>query len=86
MYTCSHLVSWKPPASQFNIDVSSPNFFEESIINEIIEFKKVETARPESINEELEELDANLDIRKTIKAQLVVCNTVYYLRNRLFTE
>ncbi len=68
MYTCSHLVSWKPPASQFNIDVSSPNFFEESIIKEIIEFKKVETAKPESINEELEELDANLDIRKTIKA------------------
>ena len=68
MYTCSHLVSWKPPASQFNIDVSSPNFFEEIIINEIIEFKKVETAKPESINEELEELDANLDIRKTIKA------------------
>ena len=48
--------------------MSSPNFFEESIINEIIEFKKVETAKPESINEELEELDANLDIRKTIKA------------------
>ena len=40
--------------------MSSPNFFEESIINEIIEFKKVETAKPESINEEIEELDTKI--------------------------
>ena len=68
IYTCSHLESWNPPASQPNIDVSSPNFLDDNIINEIIEFKKVETANPESINAELEEFDANLDIIKTINA------------------
>ena len=48
--------------------MSSPNFFDDRIIKEIIEFKKVETANPESMNAELEELDANLEIRKTINA------------------
>ena len=48
--------------------MSSPNFLDDNIIKEIIEFKKVETAKPESMNAELEEFDANLEITKTINA------------------
>ena len=59
--TCSHLESWRPPASQLSIAVSAPNSFDERIIREIIEFKKVAIARPARIKEIFELLEANFD-------------------------
>ena len=63
--TCSHLESWRPPASQLSIAVSAPNSFDERIIREIIEFKKVAIARPARIKEIFELLEANFDKEKT---------------------
>jgi len=68
IYTCSHLVSWNPPASQFKIALSSPNFFEETKTKEIIEFKNADTARPDRIKDVPEVFVEILDNKKTINA------------------
>ena len=70
IYTCSHLESWNPPANQFKIAFNSPNFFEETRTNEIIELRKAETARPERIKEVPDEFVEILDNRKTINAAI----------------
>ena len=70
IYTCSHLESWNPPASQFNIAFNSPNFFEETRTKDIIELRKAETARPESIKDVPEEFVVILDNKNTANAAI----------------
>ena len=70
IYTCSHLVSWKPPASQFKIAFNSPNLFEETKTKDIIELRNAETARPESMKDVPEEFVVILDNKKTVNAAI----------------